>query len=139
MSMRDYSFVDYGIVLSEDILKCVAQKTFEDFNEEEWNGYPYGYIEDLFEKYGLGYNSEFTGDAVLVDDAGDDDWSCYESYDSDAIYYLPVGKMPSFFTCAYKNMDELIKEFKNSDIGKKLPDDFDFRGNFRHIVGTYFG
>ena len=139
MSMRDYSFMDYGLLISEDVLKYVAQNTYEDYDEKEWQLCPYEYIEDLIDKYGLGYNSEFTGDAVLVADEGDDDWNDYESYDSDTIYYLPVQKMPSFFARAYKNMDELIKEFKNSDIGKKLPDDFDFRANFRHIVGTYYG
>lgn len=44
----------------------------------------------------------------------------------------------ALFKAAYKDMNELIDEFK-SDIGEYLPEDFDYRANIRHIVGTYFG
>lgn len=139
MSMREYSFQDIGLVLSEEVLKCVAQKAYKDFSEEEWKNCPIEYIDDIVNEYDLGYNSDFTGEAVLIDSSGNDNWNDTEYYDSDQIYYLPVQNFPNLFSRAYNDMDELIAEFRNSEIGKLLPDDFDYPGNIRHIVGTYYG
>lgn len=59
-------------------------------------------------------------------------------YDGDRIYYIQVSSYPTLFKPAYKSMDELIAEFKEK-VGEYLPEDFDYRSNIRHIVGTYFG
>ena len=61
-----------------------------------------------------------------------------ESYSGDQIYYIPVNSYPTSFKPAYENMDALIAEFKEK-VGEYLPEDFDYRSNIRHIVGTYFG
>jgi hypothetical protein len=35
-------------------------------------------------------------------------------------------------------VDEIIEEMKQK-VGELLPDDYDYRKNIVHVVGTYFG
>lgn len=133
MSMRDYAYNDYGLVLDEDTMKYMYAKAV---GEQEADLYDMGYA--LYEKGMCEYTGEFTGEASFIDDDGDDDWRISESYSCDAIYYVPIRKYPSLFQAPYSNIDEIVEEFK-SKVGAYMPDGYDYRANIRHIVGTVFG
>ena len=135
MSMRDYAVNDYGLLLTEETMKIIASKACDDF--EDIDEYCYG--EALYENSVCEYIGDFTGEAIhITDDGNDDYWKSGESYSSDQIFYIHVSSYPTLFKPAYENMDAMIAEFKGK-VGKYLPEDFDYRSNIRHIVGTYFG
>lgn len=138
MSMRDYAVDDYGLVLFSDDLRLLAEKIVDDFSECDWENDMYSIIEDVVDKLGVEYISSFTGETYQLLDDGDVDWADSDFFNDDMIYYIHVSKYPNIFEKAYESMDELLAEFKEK-IGKYLPNDFDFRGHTRHIVGTYFG
>lgn len=135
MSMRDYAVDDYGLLLTEETMKIIASKVCDDF--EDIDEYCYG--EALYENGVCEYIGDFTGEAIHITDDGDNDyWKSGESYSSDQIFYINVSSHPTLFKPAYESMDAVIAEFKEK-VGKYLPEDFDYRSNIRHIVGTYFG
>lgn len=138
MSMRDYAVDDYGLVLFSDDLRLLAERIVDDFSECDWQNDMYSIIEDVVYKLGIEYISSFTGETYHLLDDGDVDWADSDFFNDDMIYYIHVSKYPNIFEKAYESMDELLAEFKEK-IGKYLPNDFDFRGRTRHIVGTYFG
>lgn len=138
MSMRDYAVDDYGLVLNTNDLHILSVNLIEDFTEEEWETEKYGYIEAVVDKLGIESISEFSGEAFTIKDNGESDWSNTDIYSGDAIYYVGTSSYPNLFKQAYKDINELIEEFKKK-IGKHLPEDFDYRSSVRHIVGTYFG
>ena len=133
MRMRDYACENYGLVLSKDVMKLICEKEFVDEPVED-------------EEYGMAlYDADicncmgnFTGEALYVNDDGSDNWGHSQHYNCDSVYYVPANKYPTLFKTAYKDIDELIAEFKEK-VGEYLPEDFDCRSNIRHIVGTYFG
>lgn len=133
--MRDYAVDDYGLLLTEEAMKIIASKVcddFEDMDEDE-------YGDALYEEGICEYIGDFTGEAGIIFDDGLNDWmSNGEMYDGDRIYYIQVSSYPTIFKAAYENMDALINEFKEK-VGEYLPEDFNYRANIRHIVGTYFG
>lgn len=135
MSMRDYAVDDYGLLLTEETMKIIASivcNDFDDMDEDE-------YGDALYEEGICEYIGDFTGEAGILFDDGLNDWmSNGEMYDGDRIYYIQVSSYPTIFKAAYENMDALIAEFKEK-VGEYLPEDFDYRSNIRHIVGTYFG
>lgn len=135
MSMRHYAVDDYGLLLTEETMKIVASIVCDDFDNMEEDEYGYAlYDKDVCESI-----EEFTGEAKPILDDGLNDWTRGgEYYSYDQLYYIPVGSYPTLFRSAYENMDALIAEFKKK-VGKYLPEDFDYRSNIRHIVGTYFG
>ena len=134
MSMRDYAVDDYGLLLDEETMKTIISKlNVERLDEDESLGY-------ILYDEGIGeYISEFTGEAQPINDNGHFDWykDC-ESYRGDSIAYVLLAQYPTLFKRAYENMEEIIDEFKN-EIGKYLPEDFDYRSRIRHICGTYCG
>lgn len=135
MSMRDYVVDDYGLLLTEETMKIIASKVCDDF--EDIDEYCYG--EALYEEGVCEYIGGFTGEAGILFNNGLNDWmKTGEIYDEDRIYYIPCSSYPTLFKAAYENMNVLIDEFK-SKVGEYLPEDFDYRSNIRHIVGTYFG
>lgn len=137
MSMRDYGVDDYGLILSPDDIKTIAAKLYTDFSEDDWNADYYAYVEEIADELGIESISEFCGsDSALTDD-GDFDWDS-EYYSSEPIYYIGVSRYPTLFRQSYKNMEELIDEFKGK-VGAYLPEDFGYRERIRHISGTYFG
>lgn len=144
MSMRDYAVRDFGLVLDKDAMKCVAKKLYmkdcetEDGFDEAFEDDPWGFCEGVESKFNLSSCSNFTGEAKMIDDNGLDDWRDSLFYSDDAIYYLPTKKCSTLFKAAYSSFDEIIAEFKKT-IGEYLPEDFDYRNNFRMITGTYFG
>jgi hypothetical protein len=138
MSMRDYGVNDYGLIVNEETAKLLASKVFNEYTEESYDEDPDYYIDELYEKGFVEYISEFTGESMEVDDEGKSIWGTGETYDSDRIYYVSVWCYSTLFKAAYENMNELVSEFKTR-LGEYLPDDFDYRGNIRHIVGSYYG
>ena len=135
MSMRDYAVNDYGLLLTEETMKIIASKVCDDF--EAIDEYCYG--EALYENGVCEYIGDFTGEAIhITDDGNDDYWKDCESYSSDQIFYINVSSYPTLFKPAYESIDAVIAEFKEK-VGEYLPEDFDYRSNIRHIVGTYFG
>ena len=135
MSMRYYAVDDYGLLLTEETMKIIASKVCDDFEDMEEDEYGDAlYEEGICECIG-----DFTGEAGVLLDNGLNDWiSNGEMYDGDRIYYIQVSSYPTIFKAAYKNMDKLIAEFKEK-VGEYLPNDFDYRANIRHIIGTYYG
>ena len=133
MSMRDYAFEDYGLVLDYPTMQHICKKMFKDEPVDEGDEgcalYDYQ-VCDLV--------SQFTGEAFYVTDNGDVAWNNSTSYNCDEVYYMPCDKYPSLFSAAYKDINEMIEEFKQR-IGEYMPDGYDYRSNIRRIVGTTFG
>lgn len=140
MSMRDYGVDDYGLLFQPEVMKSLAAKLVDDYSDEEYFKDMYGFHDEVQDVLGLTYISGFDGEARAVEDDGTGSYFPSEAdyFDNDTVYYLPLCKYPGLFVKAYKNMDEIIDELK-SRVGEYLPDDFDYRSNIRHFMGTYFG
>lgn len=129
---------DYGLVLNTNHLHLLSAKLLDNFTEKEWENDKYGCVEEVVDKLGIKSIGDFSGEAFAINDNGESDWSNTDIYSGDSIYYVGISVYPSLFRCAYRDIDELITEFKGK-IGEYLPDNFDYRSSVRHIVGTYFG
>lgn len=138
MSMRYYAVNDYGLVMTREMLKTICSKYYREYTEEKYNDDEYSFNDALYEEGVIEYISGFTGEAMVIDDNGDDYNSNSEAYNDDTIYYVPTQNYGTFFKAAYANMEELESEFRNK-FNKYFPDDFDYRKHICHIVGTYFG
>lgn len=135
MSMKDYGFYDYGMILDEETIKLIAAKVFDNIEYDDVCDLGY----KLNEEGICEYVGSFTGETQELTDDGAPTW-CGDTkeYDDDILFYLPLSNYPTLFKKAYNNMDEIINEFKE-DVGEYLPDDFDYRSRIRHICGTYYG
>ena len=138
MSMRDYGVDDYGLLMTKETLKIIASQVFDSYTEEDYDYDPEYYSDRLYELSVIERIGEFTGEAMEIDDEGKNEWNTGETYNWDIIYYVPISHMSTLFKAAYNNMNELVNEFKEK-LCEYLPDDFDYRGNIRRIVGTYYG
>lgn len=133
MSMRDYAVSDYGLLLNEGTIKTIASKVLPDYTDEDDLAY------ELYNEGICEYISEFTGESIGVTNDGIISWGAnYEDYRNEVIAYVPLSKYPTLFKKAYKNIDEVVEEFKLK-LGEYLPEDFNYRNKIRHISGTYFG
>ena len=132
MSMRTYAFEDYGLVLTEETMKTICEKVCEEPAEDE----SYGMV--LYDMDICSCAGNFSGEAFPITDRGTDTYDGSEDFEDDSVYYIPAEKYSTLFEAAYKNMDEMIAEFKEN-LGEYLPDDFDYRSNIRHIIGTTWG
>lgn len=135
MSYRAYAYEDYGLLLEEDDLKKIASTVFC-CNEEQMDDVDISY--KLYDIGIISMVSEFTGEACAIGDDGKDDWGSGEEYDDDSVCYIPITKCPSLFARAYKDINEMVLDFKQR-VGNGLPQDFPYRERIRHIVGTYYG
>lgn len=132
MSMREYAYEDYGLVLDKATMEHIYVKKFnEPIGDED-------VIDALWDSEFCTLAPEFTGEAFRIEDDGKDGWYDTLVYACDAVYYVPFDKYPSLFDAPYSNIDEIIEEFKTK-IGEYMPDGYDYRTNLRHIVGTTFG
>ena len=138
MGMRDYAINDYGLVMTREMLKTICSKYYREYTEEKYNDDEYSFNDALYEEGIVEYISGFTGEAMVIDDNGSDDYNSSEAYNDDTIYYVPNQNYGTLFKAAYANMEELESEFRNK-FNKYFPDDFDYRKHICHIVGTYFG
>lgn len=138
MSMRDYAVNDYGLLITEEIVKNIASKVCEGYTEEEYKDDPFGFAYELYEKGLVEYIGSFTGESIVINDNGENLWGNGEYYNDDVIYYVPTKNISTLFKAAYNNIDEMIEEFKGK-LGKYLPAEFDYRKYIRNISGTYYG
>lgn len=138
MSMRDYAINDYGLVMTREMLKTICSNYYREYTEEKYNDDEYSFNDALYEEGVVEYISGFTGEAMVIDDNGSDDYNSSEAYNDDTIYYVPTQNYGTLFKAAYANIEELESEFRNK-FNKYFPDDFNYRKHICHIVGTYSG
>lgn len=138
MSMRDYAVDDYGLLMTTEMMKMVASKVCDDYTEEDYDEDEYAFNEELYNKGIVEYISEFNGEAIAISDDGENAWCDSEYYGCETIWYVPAKNISTLFKAAYKDMDEMIEEFKNR-LEEYFPSDFDYRKYIRHISGTYYG
>ena len=110
----------------------------DDYEDDDYEDDEFAFNEALYDEGLVEYIGSFTGEAIAINENGENIWSDSESYDDDIIYYVPTNMVSTLFKAAYSNVDEMIEEFKEK-IGEYLPDDFDYRKYIRHISGTHFG
>lgn len=135
--MRDYPVYDYGLILDEKAIKHIAKRVFIDLSEDEDTFSCLGY--ELYSKGICEYVSNFTGEAQAINEDGVVEWGCdHVAYCDDEIVYVSMDKYPFLFKKAYGSFTDIIKELKGK-VGQYLPENFDYRNNIRHIVGTYYG
>ena len=133
MSMRYYAIEDYGLVLDDKALRFICDKMFADDPVDEGDETCVLYEAEIIDLF-----DEFTGEAFCINDNGDDVWDRSTSYSCDEVPYVPLRKYPSLFGAVYKDFNEIIEELKEK-IGEYMPEDYDYRANIRHIIGTTFG
>lgn len=138
MSMRDYAVDDYGLLMTSETMKMVASKVCDDYTEEAYAEDVWSFHEELYDKGIVEYISSFSGESVVINDLGESVWCDGESYGDDVLYFVPTRRISMLFRAAYRDMNELIAEFKER-LGEYLPDDFDYSKYIRHISGTYYG
>ena len=138
MSLRDYAVDDYGLLMTSETLKMVASKACDNYTDEEYENDTWSFHEELYDKGIVEYIGSFTGEAIVINDIGESMWGDSETYGDDVIYFVPTRKISMLFRAAYRDINEVIDEFKER-VGEYLPADFDYRKYIRHISGTYFG
>lgn len=138
MSMRDYAVDDYGLLLTNETLKAIASNACDDYSDEAYAEDVLGFNEELYDKGIIEYISSFTGESIAINDKGESTWSVSETYNDDIIYFAPTKNISTLFKAAYRDMDEMIDEFRKR-LGEYLPGNFDYRKYIRHISGTYYG
>ena len=138
MSMRDYAVDDYGLLLNEEALKAIVSKVCDDYTEEAYAEDAWSFHDELYDKGIVEYISSFTGESIVINDLGESMWGYGESYGDDVIYFVPTRKISTLFRAAYRDMNDMIAEFRDK-LGEYLPADFDYRKYIRHISGTYYG
>jgi hypothetical protein len=131
--MRDYACEDYGLVLDDATMRYICDKMFTDDPVDEGDEGCALYEAQICNLFG-----QFTGEAFGIQENGHDNWENSTNYDFDEVYYVPFDKYPSLFSTAYRDINEIIEEFREK-IGKYMPEGYDYRANIRHIIGTTFG
>lgn len=138
MSMRDYAVDDYGLLMTREMMKMVVSKVCADYTEEDYEDDEFSFNEVLYDEGLVEYIGDFTGESIVINDYGENVWGDSESYRGDVIWYVPTKNISTLFKAAYKNINEMIDEFRD-ELGEYFPADFDYRKYIRHISGTYFG
>lgn len=138
MSTHAYAAEDYGMLLDRPALITLACKEFNMTPEQIEEKGIYGVLWDYCEKEGFAHLSNFSGEALFLDDLGNDG-EAIGSYEYDTVYYIPVLRYPKLIgvTAPYASFDILVKEFRDK-LADKLPD-YDIRGNICHIIGCCNG
>lgn len=126
MSMRNYAFQEYGILLND----LVDENLLEELAEDE-------VVERQF---------SLTGGAFALRDDGTEDWGDCTYFNDAPVFYLSLPRHPQFFKAAYRDMDDLVRSVarvywqarrEDGRLPKlKLPD---IRKRIRSISGTYLG
>lgn len=130
---------DYCFLLDDHDLKAIASKFCENYSEKEYDSDSFKFIYELTISLDITYLFDFTGDAFALSSDGYTLWLSDDniSYDCETVCFVPTKKYASLFKASYKNFDEVIAEFKK-EVGRYLPDDFDYKAKLRHITGSYF-
>lgn len=138
MSMREHVVDDYGLILGEEDIRILAEKVCEDYSDSEFDEDPEWFQDRISDEFGFDFITGFTGETILLSDSDNCVGTDSIYYEEDVIRYLRATYYPSLFTRAYRNMDELVDEFRQA-LGDYLPDTFDYQAHLYHIVGTCFG
>ena len=101
MSMRSYAIDDYGLVFNGNHLQVLAAQLCDGYTEEIYDKNMYDYCDELVDELGLQYISNFTGEAMYLNDDGSSKYNGEFPYFDDAIYYFAFRKYPSIFRAAY--------------------------------------
>ena len=120
MSMRDYAVNDYGLLITEEIVKSIASKVCEGYTEEEYKEDPFGFAYELYENGLVEYIGSFTGESIIINDNGENLWGNGEYYNDDVIYYVPTKNISTLFKAAYNNIDEMVEALQIADREAKL-------------------
>jgi len=139
MSMRDYGFDEYGLLLDDKLLKMIILSDYPDCTDEEYENNAKEYAYDLYERGVIQMESDFTGEAHTINDNGRTEW--WEApvyFNDDTLFYVPTLNAPCLFSAAYESMGDLLAEFETALSGY-IPVDYDLRPHVYHIVGTYYG
>lgn len=138
MSMRDYGVDDYGLLLDDTAMEILCQKVCDDYDPRDYCVDKYAFNEEVVDALDIEYISEFTGEGFRIEDDGATSFIDSAIFNDDVVYYLGIRREIKLFGTSYNSAEEIIDEFKDA-IGKYLPSDFDYRGNLRHFIGTYYG
>lgn len=129
MSMREYAYDDYGLILDNSTMEHIFVKKFNEPIDDENVGWA------LCDAEFCVCAPQFTGEAFYITDNGKDSWDISITYSCDEVYYVPFNKYPSLFQAPYNNIDEIVQEFKEK-LGEYMPENYDYRANLYHIIGT---
>ena len=132
MRMREYAYEDYGLVLDKPTMEHIFVKRFNEPIGDEDAGYA------LYDAEVCTCACQFTGEAFNIEDNGNDSWYDTIAYASDEIYYVPFNKYPSLFKASYKDINDIVEEFKEK-LGEYMPENYNYRANIKHIIGTVWG
>ena len=132
MSMREYAYEDYGLILDKPTMEHIYVKKFnEPIGDED-------VAEALCDVEFCTCAPQFTGEAFNIEDDGKDSWSNSLVCACDEVYYVPFNQYPSLFKAPYNDINEIVEEFKEK-LGEYMPEDYDYRANLKHIIGTVWG
>ena len=132
MSMREYAYEDYGLILDKPTMEYIFAKQFNEPIDDLDVGC------ELYDADVCTCAGQFTGEAFCLKDDGKDDWGDSFTYNCDEVYYVPINKYPSLFKAPYNNIDDIVEEFKEK-LGEYMPEGYDYRANICHIIGTTWG
>lgn len=144
MSKKTYGITVKGLLIPNQILGYVMThaEDWEKTPEENKSIYEVNPIDFFDGCYSLGNNavsvvSNCSGDFFDIDEI---DYSkiSEKDYDKDCFVIVELHKYPSLFCQAYKDIDEIVKEYKSS-VGKYFPENFDFKKYLVTFIGTYEG
>lgn len=126
----------YAVYLPPETMRQLAVKLCPDFNENDYEYDTFSFDEDvaLKMKGNAIYLSHFTGDAML---AAEGLSGIRRHFDDEAFYHIPLSRELTLFSAAYSSIEEVINEIKEKTDGL-LPEDFDYRHNICHFVGSTF-
>ena len=127
MSMRDYSFVDYGMVIDAEACREIESRL-----DDDWD------IVDFAEEGHCGLVPGFTGETFPINNDGSVVWEADAYFDDDDMLYFGLGKFPALCKGAYDSIDAVVDDIRERT-SKWLPHDFDIRSRLRFISGTYYG
>lgn len=123
MSMNEYGFFDYGMIIDSVAAKeILGRGGYEDLGE-------------LWDEGRCQFICEFTGAAHCLDDYGHPSWKGDYIFEDDELYYVPLSRTPSLCCQAYSSVDEIVEETK-FNLNDLLPEDFDIRNRLCLIEGT---
>lgn len=138
MSTHVHAAEDYGMLLDRPALMTLACKEFKMTPEQVEKEGTGAVFWDYCEQEGFGHFSNFSGEALFLDDIGNDA-DAIDSYEYDTVYYVPVLRYPKLIgvTAPYASFEILVKEFRDR-LGDRLLD-YDIRSHICHIVGCCEG
>lgn len=145
MSMREYATTGRGLLIPKHLAGFVVKNyakhhgerddDYDSFEDEDFDGT----LSDIHSIGGKNVDSFYdcSGDFFDIDEK---DYVFFDKSEVDetSFHIISIDKYPSLFTRAYKDIDEIVNEFKNS-VGKYFPEDFDYKKYLVCFIGTYLG